>query len=52
MLAARSGGIEGCSKGEVEGHQVFVRADDAQEIQTEFRQIEVLDGQLELHTHT
>ena len=48
MLAAGSRGVERGSEREVKGHQVLVRTDDPQEIQSELSQIQILDRQLEL----
>ena len=50
MLAAGDSRVEGSSERKVEGHEVFMGTHDTEKVQSEFRQVEVLDGQLELHS--
>ena len=48
MLAAGAWGVEGGSERQVEGHQVLVGTNNAEEVQTELSQIQILDRHLKL----
>ena len=48
VLAAGAWGVEGGSERQVEGHQVLVGTNDAEEVQTELSQIQILDRHMEL----
>ena len=50
MLAAWPHWVEGSTQRKVEGHQMFMGANDAVEVQTKLSEVEVFDGHLELRT--